>query len=94
MSRLPASHFSWWAHSHLLPGRYVFATPAFKIEVTGTDKCYESLLCSGEVPVVQRILVPIDGTRSSASVVPYAADMAHRMVCELMRLRRLSSKRH
>ena len=29
--------------------------------------------------MVQRILVPIDGTRSSASVVPYAADMASRM---------------
>lgn len=27
----------------------------------------------------QRILVPIDGTRSSASVVPHAADMASRM---------------
>ena len=29
--------------------------------------------------MVQRILVPLDGTRSSASVVPYAAEMASRM---------------
>lgn len=29
--------------------------------------------------MVQRILVPIDGTRSSASVVPHAAEMASRM---------------
>ncbi len=29
--------------------------------------------------MTQRILVPIDGTRSSASVVPHAADMASRM---------------
>ncbi len=29
--------------------------------------------------MVQRILVPIDGTRSSASVVPHAVEMASRM---------------
>lgn len=29
--------------------------------------------------MIQRILVPLDGTRSSASVVPYAAEMASRM---------------
>ncbi len=29
--------------------------------------------------MVQRILVPLDGTRSSASVIPYAAEMASRM---------------
>ena len=32
--------------------------------------------------MVQRILVPLDGTRSSASVVPYAAEMASRMECQ------------
>ena len=33
--------------------------------------------------MVQRILVPLDGTRGSASVIPYAAEMASRMAFQV-----------